>query len=60
MALHSTLVMGPFGMSLYLLVCLAADDIETLERHYRHLIARYLDKPPINLEEECAIARLAV
>jgi hypothetical protein len=60
MALHSTLVMGPFGMNLHLLAGLAAHDIETLERYYRHFIARYLDKPPINLEEECVRARLAV
>jgi len=53
-------VMEPFGMNLHPLAGWAVHDIETLERYYRHLIARYLDKPPIDLDEECARARLAM
>ena len=60
MALHSTLIVGPLGMNLHPLAGWAAHDIETLERYYRHLIARYLDKPPIDLTGECVRARAAV
>jgi hypothetical protein len=60
MALHSTMVVGPLGMNLHPLAAWAAHDIETLQRYYRHLIARYLNKPPIDLQEECSAARAAV
>lgn len=60
MALHSTLIVGPLGMNLHPLAGWAAHDIETLERYYRHLIARYLDKPPIDLARECVRTRAAV
>jgi hypothetical protein len=60
MALHSTLVVGPHGMNLHPLAGWAAHDIETLQRYYRHLIARYLGQPPIDIEDECRWARLRV
>lgn len=60
MALHSTLVMGPHGMSLHPLAGWAAHDIQTLQRYYAHFIARYQGKAPIDLEQECARARTQV
>jgi hypothetical protein len=60
MALHSTLVVGPHGMNLHPLAGWAAHDIETLQRYYRHLIARYFGQPPFDIEDECRRARLAV
>ena len=60
MALHSTLVMGPHGMNLHPLGGWAGHDIETLQRYYRHLIARYHGQPPIDLEAECKRARAEV
>lgn len=60
MALHSTLVMGPHGMNLHPLAEWAAHDIETLQRYYRHLIARYFAQPPFDIEDECRRARLRV
>lgn len=57
MALHSTLVMGPLGMNLHPLAAMAGHSIQTLESHYRHIIVRYIGKPPIDLVEECARAR---
>jgi integrase len=60
MALHSTLVMGPLGMNLHSLAALAGHDIATLEHYYRHVIARYVGKPPIDLQQECAKARARV
>jgi hypothetical protein len=60
MALHSTLVVGPLGMNLHPLAGWAGHDIETLQRYYRHLIARYLNKPPIDLGKECERARAVV
>ena len=57
MALHSTLVMGPLGMNLHPLAAMAGHSIQTLESHYRHIIVRYIGKPPMDLVEECARAR---
>lgn len=59
-ALHSTLVMGQHGMNLHALASWAGHDIATLERHYRHIIARYLGADPIVIEEECRRARRQV
>jgi len=59
-ALHSTLVVGPHGMNLHPLAGWAAHDIETLQRYYRHLIARYMNQPPVEIVEECANARKQV
>jgi integrase len=59
-ALHSTLVMSPHGMNLHPLAGWAGHDIETLQRYYSHLIARYHGQPPIDLEAECQRARAAV
>jgi hypothetical protein len=60
MALHSTLVMGPLGMNLHPLAAMAGHNIQTLESYYRHIIVRYVGKPPIDLKEECALARARV
>jgi hypothetical protein len=60
MALHSTLVMGPLGMNLHPLAAMAGHSIQTLEGYYRHIIVRYVGKPPIDLWEECARARTTV
>jgi hypothetical protein len=60
MALHSTLVVGSLGMNLHPLAGWAGHDIETLQRYYRHLIARYLNKPPIDLALECQRAKTVI
>lgn len=57
MALHSTLAMGPLGLNLHPLAAIAGHNIQTLENHYRHIIVRYIGKPPIDLVEECTRAR---
>jgi hypothetical protein len=57
MALHSTLVMGPHGMNLHNLAGWAGHDVQTLQRYYAHVIARYQGAEPIELEEECRAAR---
>ena len=57
MALHSTLVMGPYGMNLHNLAGGAGHDVQTLQRYYAHVIARYQGVDPIDLEAECAAAR---
>ena len=57
MALHSTLAMGPLGVNLHPLAAMAGHNVQTLENHYRHIIVRYIGKPPIDLVEECARAR---
>ena len=51
MALHSTLVVGPYGMNLHNLAGWAGHDIQTLQRYYAHFIARYRGKEPIDLEK---------
>jgi len=56
-ALHSTLVMTRDGMNLHTLAAYAGHDVQTLQRYYAHVIARYRDTRPINLEAECAKAR---
>jgi hypothetical protein len=60
MALHSTLVMGPLGMNLHPLAAMAGHSIQTLESCYRHIIVRYIGKPPIDLRRECAKAKARV
>jgi hypothetical protein len=60
MALHSTLVMGPLGVNLHPLAAMAGHSIQTLEDHYRHIIVRYVGKPAIDIEAECATARRQV
>ena len=60
MALHSTLVVGPYGMNLHNLAGWAGHDIQTLQRYYAHFIARYQGKNPIDLEKECRSARARV
>ena len=57
MALHSTLVMGRHGMNLHNLAGWAGHDVQTLQRHYAHIIARYQGGAPIDLERECDRAR---
>jgi hypothetical protein len=60
MALHSTLVMSPHGMNLHTLAGWAGHDVQTLQRHYAHVIARYYGAEPVELEAECAAARARV
>jgi len=60
MALHSTLVMGPHGMNLHNLAGWAGHDVQTLQRYYAHVIARYQGLEPIDLEAECLVARARV
>lgn len=60
MALHSTLVVGPHGMNLHPLAHWAAHDIQTLQRYYAHMIARYHGQPPIDIAVEGRRARAAV
>jgi hypothetical protein len=60
MALHSTLVMGPHGMNLHNLAGWAGHDVQTLQRYYAHVIARYQGVDPIDLEAECLVARARV
>lgn len=60
MALHSTLVMSSHGMNLHNLAGWAGHDVQTLQRYYAHVIARYQSAKPIDLERECADARTRV
>jgi integrase len=60
MALHSTLVSGPHGMNLHNLAGWAGHDVQTLQRYYAHIIARYHGAEPIDLVEACADARARV
>ena len=60
MALHSTLVMGPHGMNLHNLAGWAGHDVQTLQRYYAHIIARYQGSDPIDLARECEDARSIV
>jgi hypothetical protein len=57
MALHSTLVAGPHGMNLHTLAGWAGHDVQTLQRYYSHVIARYQNTKPIDLKAECQAAR---
>ena len=59
-ALHSTLVMSKGGMNLHTLASYAGHDVQTMQRHYSHVIARFRNAPPIDLEAECAAARQKV
>jgi hypothetical protein len=56
-ALHSTLATTKDGMNLHALAAYAGHDVQTLQRYYSHVIARYRDARPINLEAECRWAR---
>jgi integrase len=60
MALHSTLVMTAHGMNLHNLAAWAGHDVQTLQKHYAHIIARYAGTEPIDLEQECRQARATV
>src|SRR4051795_1550159 len=59
-ALHSTLVMTKDGMNLHALAAYAGHDVQTMQRYYAHVIARYRDTRPIDLEAECRAARRVV
>jgi integrase len=59
-ALHSTLVMTKDGMNLHTLASYAGHDVPTMQRYYAHVIARYRDAAPIDLEAECRSARAQV
>ena len=52
--------MGPHGMNLHNLAGWSGHDVQTLQRYYAHLIARYQGQEPIDLAQECARARRAV
>jgi integrase len=56
-ALHSTLVMTREGMNLHTLASYAGHDVQTMQRYYSHVIARYRNAEPIDLEAECKAAR---
>lgn len=56
-ALHSTLVMTKDGMNLHTLASYAGHDVQTMQRYYSHVIARYRNARPISLEAECNAAR---
>jgi hypothetical protein len=56
-ALHSTLVMTKDGMNLHTLASYAGHDVQTMQRYYSHVIARYRNSPPIDLDAECTAAR---
>jgi integrase len=56
-ALHSTLVMSKDGMNLHTLAAYAGHDVQTMQRYYAHVIARYRNAQPIDLEAECTAAR---
>jgi hypothetical protein len=60
MALHSTLVTSPHGMNLHNLAGWAGHDVQTLQRYYSHIIARYQNTEPIDLKSECETARKRV
>ncbi|MCA1853267.1 MAG: hypothetical protein LC647_12965 [Beggiatoa sp.] len=60
MALHSTLVMTRHGMDLHNLAAWAGHDVQTLQRRYSHIIARYRAAEPIDLAHEFAKARAHV
>lgn len=60
MALHSTLVTGPHGMNLHNLAGWAGHDVQTLQRYYAHIIARYQGTAPIDLTTECETAKQRV
>jgi integrase len=59
-ALHSTLVMTKDGMNLHTLASYAGHDVQTMQRYYAHVIARYRNRKPIDLEAECKAARRQV
>jgi hypothetical protein len=59
-ALHSTLVMTKDGMNLHTLAAYAGHDVQTMQRYYAHVIARYRNRKPIDLEAECKAARRRV
>jgi hypothetical protein len=59
-ALHSTLVMTRDGMNLHTLASYAGHDVQTMQRYYAHVIARYRTAQPIDLHAECRAARRTV
>jgi hypothetical protein len=44
-------------MNLHTLAGWAGHDVQTLQRYYAHMIARYQGAEPIDLEAECRAAR---
>ena len=60
MALHSTLVMTRHGMDLHNLAAWAGHDVQTLQRRYSHIIARYRAAQPIDLTHAFGRARAQV
>jgi hypothetical protein len=45
------------GMNLHTLAAYAGHDVQTMQRYYAHVIARYRNAQPIDLEAECQAAR---
>lgn len=60
LALHSTLVVTRGGMNLHNLAAYAGHDVTTLQRYYSHIIARYRQRKPIDLDAECQRVRRRV
>jgi hypothetical protein len=60
MALHSTLVMTQHGPDLHNLAAWAGHDVQTLQRRYSHIIARYRGAKPMDLGDEFERARTQV
>ena len=56
-ALHSTLVMTKDGMNLHTLASYAGHDVQTMQRYYSHVIARYRNRKPIDLDAACNAAQ---
>jgi len=48
------------GMNLHTLASYAGHDVQTMQRYYSHVIARYRNSQPIDLERECEAARRKV
>jgi len=53
-------VMTKDGMNLHTLASYAGHDVQTMQRYYSHVIARYRNSQPIDLERECGAARRKV
>jgi hypothetical protein len=48
------------GMNLHTLASYAGHDVQTMQRYYSHVIARYRHRKPIDLEAECKAAQRQV
>jgi hypothetical protein len=48
------------GMNLHTLAAYAGHNVQTMQRYYAHVIARYRNRKPVRLEAECNAARRQV